>query len=340
MAFPNNPAPQSGNVYVHEDRDNGKLWSYDNNVWTPREISALNDLSNVVNVSKYTTDTSGTVHTTNAVGSTVVDMNTGTEFVRLEFEAGYDFILESIDLSFLRRDAATTTSLTVTLQIWQGTHPPDFNNTALDSADILSFISSTGIDSPYTSTVSGADIPTTNSTITFSFTEGEIIKRGRFTGLLYVTGPDGPIEYIGDFETGYVIKGKKCSSPPVDGSFLTYNGTLWEADGKDPAVQYNLITRQTTDPTPADLSNWQLGTFWVNTTTGTLFVHTGTGVSTQPGEWRKYSYADVSYVTNAKAFISPVQPDSAGVDIGMMWIDNSAAPTLKLWNGTTWTTLV
>lgn len=112
-------------------------------------------------------------------------------------------------------------------------------------------------------------------------------------------------------------------------------GKIWQPVSARSASDYNYIVRQASDPTPADLSTWREGTYWVNTSTNTLFIHNALPKSFGGGaSWVEIPKFDgtitapavVTYLTT----VTPVSPQT-----GAMWI-NTFTNQLSIWTGSTW----
>lgn len=337
MAVPTYAPSTTGNVYVHVDGDSGKLWSYSLDVWTPVEPFNIGDLSNVRSTSSTSIDALDLVRTKDVPASSVVADINGGQYARIEFESGYDFLLDRITIGYLYNDATVPTS-TVNLEVFQGTADPAFSGAALNLADYTTLRNNLG-DPVYSSSVSvNSSTPTF---FTFFFTGNTIMKRGRFTGIFTVDpGPAGPVYYSGDFESNYGVNGYRCTSGPIEGSVIKYESNVWQSTPPVSQPRYNVIVRSTVDPTPADVATNDVGTFWVNTTTDTLFIldvrWTGAAAAANTA-WHEVKAGDNFLAKPARVHLSSVEPSTASATAGDTYI-NTSTDTLYVFNGTSWET--
>lgn len=243
MTFPPSP-PSTVTNYYYEDPTTGKGWTYDSGVWTPSEVSVMNDLTDVIAVTDGTS-ASTTVGQFPQTGTNTHVLSGSNAFGRFELQSGVDFVLEEIVLESFSKSAADS-SLSVTLEVFDGVALPPFTQSPVSLSDLNTIRQSLG-PAKYSSTVSYAQVTSTSfGSITFPFTGDGIIQRGKFTALLTVSKASGTFTYKGNFDDGFTVKGKPCLTPPSDASLLEFKGS--------PSV----TTDFTAFPTPSPYGTWSI----------------------------------------------------------------------------------
>lgn len=267
--------------FVYTDEDLGKIWTYDDNVWMPKEIDETNDLIDVLH-SGSTVAGVVEIHSDSNTTSLVSNTIPNASFPSYKFSliAGREYTLDSILLrNFRTSNTSPATTASMTLEVFQGTSL--LGDGAMTAADVTTLNSELG--SPlYSATVnvspSGWSSGVSNS-ISFNFTSGSVLKKGPVTALLTIDSIDGNITYDGAFNEDYAIYGEVVSNTPTSGDLFQYNAAqeLWKNKGASNLYEYNTMVRSTVDPVEADKNLYDLGSYWLNTTTNQLFIHSVTG---------------------------------------------------------------
>lgn len=363
MTFPIYNLP-NGNIFTHADKNIGKLWTHDNAVWTPKDFTEINDLIDVF--TKGNTESAvETLREVPRISAPAVNLTNGSEVpesgdvIYLEMEFGWDVRTLSLQLEGLSRDSSMTNgSINIyfykrSLRESGATFAPGIISMA-DASPYFNYPEKDGSNS-YNHSSFTTDPATT---FTFGFNQGIYSENSYFSKGEKVSVLLKPqTQYGGDWywssvtNTGFKWTGYSLSGGPVDYSKLQWTPSNsastkyeWRSNRPDYKGPYNLITRQTTDPTPADLTTWQVGTHWVNSTTRRVWIHAQSASTfdgdTAESKWVQLPVYFEHRVKDAIAQISAGEPNQVtNPSIEGDFIIDTNTNQLKLYNGTSWIVL-
>lgn len=355
MPFPTRNLP-NGDTFKYTDSDSGRVWVHDNSVWTPREHTKISDLKDVWTVGD--TESSFTVLRSVPKEQIAPQPLPLGSCVMFQVVCGSDVKVSSVVMNGIYRDAGITNG---TLGFYFSKSNLGLLGATDGFVDSTSFQNYFNTRSEINQSYSYTQIPSTSgSNATFSFYSGftyninTTIKAGEpiWIGFRSFGTTGGSFYFDAVPGSGFEINGTNLSGGPVNYSKLEWgknsqasgSSYRWISNRPDHKAPYNLITRQTVDPTPADLTSHQSGTYWVNSTTGRVWVHaiTGGGFEANPpdSKWIQFPVYNEHKVKPAVAQIRNTETDPYIVPPlkGEFMVDTSVNQ-LKLYDGTSWIVL-
>ena len=359
MAFPTQSLP-NGDTFNYRDVTSGRRWVHDNAVWTPREPTALGDLQDVWTIGD-TTSTIQAVRTIPRATTTPVPLtagNTRANNVMFQCVCGEDTKVSSITLTGIYRDASMTNGAIYVYFIKgdlasQGATDGIVDTTTFDS--YFNTIRDFARGFSYTSIPTTPGNNTTASAFSSLYNINTTVRAGEPFWIGITTGNttlNGDFYYDEIPGRGITVNGQVLSGAPVEYSKLQWSasgysptsGRRWISDRPDHKAPYNSVTRQTVDPTPADLSSHQVGTYWLNTTTGRVWVHAssseGFDGALADAKWIQFPVYNEYKVKPAIAQIRNGETDPYIVPpLEGEFIVDTATNQLKLYDGTSWIVL-
>lgn len=355
--FPTYNVPD-GNTYRYVDSGTGRTWVHDSNAWTPQAATKISDLTDVFTVP----NTQGSLTTYNVVpriqttATALTVSNTRDKNVMFEAVLGVDARIYSIKIGGLYKDSTLTSGYYDTRFIKKdlgalGAKPGVVSNTEFDTYFNTYIDSSRGFSANQLTTDGANQI--TFSVYSNYYSLNTTVKAGEpfWIGVRSNYTNDGEMYYDNVAGTGIEVNAYPLTGGPLDYSKLEWNKNgnsdetyRWTSDRPDHAAPWNLITRQTTDPTPADLSAHQTGTYWVNTTTNRVWVHATTNGGfendTSDAKWIQFPVYNEHKVKPAVAQVrnSETDPYIVPALAGEFMVDTSTNQ-LKLYDGASWIVL-
>lgn len=358
MAFPKQNLP-NGDVFKYRDMVDGRTWVHDNEVWTPREPTKATDLKDVWSIGTTESALTTLRSVPRATGSYVKLTNNTVPTYGVIFQVtlGQDARFYSLTTSGIIREASMTNGYVV----YYITKKDLAAEGAVDGIVSIQTFNGYFNSIDANRTVSYTSFSTTDITQEINipyYTYNRDLRVQIKGGDSFWVGIRPNFAIGGDFiyqdtpGLGYSIGGYPITGTPINYSKLKWSrGSLydvgsykWHSTRPDHAAPYNLITRQTVDPTPADLSAHQVGTYWVNSTTGRVWVHAvtpgGFDGDTADAKWIQFPVYNENLVKPAVAQVRNTETDPYVVPPlkGEFMVDTSTNQ-LKLYDGTSWIVL-
>lgn len=361
MTFPIYNLP-NGNTFTHRDSNTGKFWTHDNGVWTPKAFTEIDDLFDVFTKGN-TESTLETVREVPRIDAPAVNLTNGSNIavdcVYFEIEFGHDIRSRLLFLEGISRDDSMTNG-SVYIYFYKRSlreSGATFNPGVISYAEAEPYFLGGEYDrlnSFYYTNFSTDPSAGMNFYYDFGvYSDGGYFPKGEKVSVILrpANRTNGDWYYSGVANTGYRWDGYSLSGGPVDYSKLQWTKSnnastryKWKSDRPDYKTPYNLLTRQTVDPTPADLTTWQSGTHWTNSTTGRVWIHAESGSTfdgdTPESKWVQLPVYSEHRVKNAIAQISAGEPNqSTDPSIEGDFIIDTNTNQLKLYDGTSWIVL-